>query len=79
LDAIGTPFGSSPGAFQAPRCRLPVDRLLAGSPLLNPNATSAYTYCMCYQIIPHNAGACQLEWEYKKGRALPLCPGRAMQ
>jgi len=74
LDAIVTPFGSLPDAFQAPRCRLPVDRLLAGSPLLNSNATSAYTYCMCYRTIPHNAGSCQLWWAYKKGRALPLCP-----
>src|SRR5450756_832276 len=74
LDAIVTPFGSLPDAFRTPRCCLPVDRLLAGSPLLNPNATSVSAYCMCYQTIPHNAGACQLGWACKKGRALPLCP-----
>jgi len=48
LDAIVVPFGGLPDVFQAPRCRLPVDHLLAGSPLLNPNATSVYTYCMYY-------------------------------
>src|SRR5664280_3180084 len=74
LDAIVTPFGSLPDAFQAPRCRLSVDRLLAGSPLLSLNVTSVSVCFTSCQTIPHNAGSCQPRWVYKKGRALPLCP-----
>src|SRR5664279_5733363 len=40
LDAIDTPFGGWPGAFQALRCHRSVDRLQTSSPLWTPHATS---------------------------------------